>query len=244
MLFAVDPPPDPLGDALKIVQIAFYGIAGVLAVLTYRVAIKGWLTPTNTEYQKRVMDRLAKLSEDLYAEFDRTSVTHWAGFRPIHAAVAEMNAVFENNKEELLGKKKWCFGIPHSEDIDRLQKLLEPIRSDPFIPEDIREEVIDLLENRLHVMCALYFREFEKYSDGLAKGKQKPLDEDEDLDAINKIHNRVVDQLNKQGCGITSIENAVHDIRGKIQDYFDQFNPHGAGKGQRKRHEQPPGTPR
>jgi len=158
------------------------------------------------------------------------------------AAFEELNETFENNREELLEKKKWCFGVPPAKNLDRLQKLLRPIRSDPFIPEDIRDEVIDLIENRLHVMSGLYYREFEKYAEALAKGKQTPLDGDdpEDREAINKVHNRIVEQLSKQGCGVTSIEHAVHDIRGKIQDYFDQFNPHGIGKGPRKKHEQPP----
>ena len=60
----------------------FYIIAGIVAVLTYRAAVKGWLTPTNTEYQKRVIDRLAKLSEGLFAEFDPTSENYWPTIIP------------------------------------------------------------------------------------------------------------------------------------------------------------------
>jgi hypothetical protein len=100
--------------------------------------------------------------------------------------------------------------------------------------------VVDLLENRLHVLSGIYVREFERYANDLATGKHEPLIDPEDLDDINKIHNRCVEQMRKQGCGITDIENSVHDIRGLIQDYFDSFNPHGVGKGQRRRFEQPP----
>lgn len=246
VIFAADTPaPDALGDALKIVQIAFYTVAGFIAVLTYLAARKAWLTPTNTEYQKRVMDRLAKLSEELYAEFDQNSPTHWASARAIHSAVKEISATFVRNRDEALAAKKWYYGTPVAKNLSRLRDLLHPLRSDPFIPENIRAAVIDLLENRLHVMDGLYLNEFEKYADGLAKGKHEPLDEDdgEDLEKINKIHNRIIDHLNEQGCGITAIENAVHDIRGHIQDYFDAFSPHGVGTGRRARHEQTPEPP-
>jgi hypothetical protein len=241
LLFAAEPPiPDCLGDTLKIVQICFYVLGMILGILTYRTAVKGWLTPTNTEYQKRVMDRLAKLSEDLYAEFDPTTDHYWPKIRAVQAAIENMNETFENHREEALAAKEWYFGTPIAADVQRLDRLLRPTISDPFIPENIRETVVDLLENRLHVLRGIYVREFERYANDLATGKHEPLIDPEDLDDINKIHNRCVEQMRKQGCGITDIENSVHDIRGLIQDYFDSFNPHGVGKGQRRRFEQPP----
>lgn len=235
LLFAGEPPtPDLLGAALKVVQICFYGLGMILAVLTYRAAVRGWLTPTNTEYQKRVMDRLAKLSEDLYSEFDESSDYYWPKLRPVEAAIEHINQTFERNKDEVLATRKWYYGTPRTKDEERLNRLLRPILSDPFIPENIRAAVVDLIENRLRVLQGLYITEFEKYADNLAKGKHPPLTE---LDEVNKIHNRIVEQMNKQGCGILSIENAIHDIRGLIQNYFDSFNPHGVGKGRRKRFE-------
>lgn len=237
-LFAVDPPtPDMIGDTLKLVQIGFYVIGGILAILTYRAALKGWLTPTNTEYQKRVMDRLAKLSEDLYSEFDPSSEKHWAKGNPVREEIAHINWAFVRSREYLLAEGVYPFGIPVASDVTRLQALLHPVRSDPFIPENIRAAVIDLLENRVIVLGQIYFKEFEKYAKNLAKGKAEPLLE-EDLDGLNAIHNRCVEASNKQGCGIAQIEAAVHDVRGLIQDYFDAFNPHGVGRGRRKKFEQ------
>jgi len=86
-----------------------------------------------------------------------------------------------------------------------------------------RAAAIDLLKNRLHVLNDISIREFEKYADRLAKGKQPPLT---DLEDVNSLHNKIVEQKNMQGCGITQIEDEVHGIRGLIQDYFDSFNPH------------------
>jgi hypothetical protein len=214
---------DTLGDALKIIQIAFYAIGMIVAILTYRAAKRGLLNTVNTEYQKRVMDRLQKLSEDLYSEFDLSAPTHWARIRPVHEAIEAINEVFENRRDEILTARKYYCGTPYTEDVRRLRDLLDPVVSDPFIPENIRAAVIDLLRNRLYVLQGIYGREFDKYADSLAKGKEAPLTE---LDDVNKLHNKIIEQMNKQGCGITQIEREVHEIRGLIQDYFDSFNPH------------------
>jgi hypothetical protein len=115
--------------------------------------------------------------------------------------------------------------------------LLDPVISDPFVPDDIRSAVVDLLENRIRVLSDLYAEQFEKYSSDLAKGKHEPFTE---LDDVNKIHNKIVEQQNLRGCGIAQIEAEVHEIRALIQDYFDSFNPHRRRwKGKRARPRNP-----
>ena len=86
--------PDKYGDALKVVQIAFYVVGAVVAILTYRAARRGLLNTVNTEYQKRVMDRLRRLSEDLYGEFDPSSEAYWPKVRAVHDAIEQINDVF------------------------------------------------------------------------------------------------------------------------------------------------------
>jgi len=226
------PTQDTFGDTLKIVQIAFYAVGATIAILTYRAAKRGLLNSVNTEYQKRVMDRLQKLSEDLYSEFDPSSPVHWASRQPVHDAIRTINEVFRNNKKEILAERKYHYGTPYTEDMKRLDHLLAPVVSDPFIPDDIRTVVVDLLQNRLHALHGIYIREFEKYADNLAKGKQSPLTE---LDDVNEIHNKIVDQMNRQGCGLTQIEEEVHEIRSLIQEYFDSFNPNRRWWNRRKR---------
>jgi tetrahydromethanopterin S-methyltransferase subunit B len=217
------PTQDTLGDTLKIIQITFYTIGTIIAILTYLAAKRGLLNTVNTEYQKRVMDRLHKLSEDLYSEFDPSSPMYWANIRPVHNAIQQINEVFENNKDEILTERKFYYGTPYTKDVKRLQHLLDPVVSDPFIPDNIRTAVIDLLKTRLHVLHGIYICEFEKYTDNLAKGKHSPLTE---LDDVNNIHNKIVKKQKMQGCGVAQIEEEVHEIRGLIQDYFSSFNPH------------------
>jgi tetrahydromethanopterin S-methyltransferase subunit B len=216
-------PVDKYGDVLKIVQIGFYTIAAIVAILTYLAARRGLLNTVNTEYQKRVMDRLHKLSEDLYSEFDPSSETYWPKVRAVHEAIEHINDVFERNRDEILAERKYYYGAPVTKDVERLRRLLDPAISDPFIPDEIRSAVVDLLDDRIQVLQSLYVDEFEKYSNNLAKGKHGPFTE---LDDVNKIHNRIVEQQRLRGCGIAQIEEEVHEIRGLIQDYFDSFNPH------------------
>ena len=92
---------DKYGDALKIVQIAFYIVGAIVAILTYRAARRGLLNTVNTEYQKRVMDRLHKLSEDLYSEFDPSSETYWPRVHAVPDAIAHINDVFERSRDEI-----------------------------------------------------------------------------------------------------------------------------------------------
>lgn len=226
------PASDNLEYALKIVQIGFYLFGVVIAVLTYQAAKRGLLNTVNTEYQKRVMDRLQRLSEDLYSEFDFSSPTHWAKIKPVNDAIQEINNVFENHRTEILTHRKYYYGIPYTEDVKRLQQLLGPVVSDPFIPENIRDAVIDLLENRLQVLNGIYIREFEKYADNLAKSKHSPMTE---LDDVNKILNKILELKNKQGCGVAQIEAKVHEIRCLIQEYFESFNPHRKWWNRRRR---------
>ena len=112
------------------------------------------------------------------------------------------------------------FGIPVSKDEQRLSRLLNPVRSDPFIPEPIRDAVIDLLNTRLEVLMDTRDTELEKYARGLAKGKREPVSE------TGGIHNKIIEQQRLRGCGIGAIEEEVHAIRALMQDYFDRFNPH------------------
>lgn len=214
---------DKYGDALKMVQIGFYTVAAIVAILTYLAARRGLLNTVNTEYQKRVMDRLQKLSEDLYSEFDPSSDTYWPKVRAVEEAIEEINEVFEGNRVEILAERKYYYGIPVTKDVQRLHRLLNPVISDPFIPDEIRSAAVDLLDNRIQVLGSLYVEEFEKYSNNLAKGKHEPFTE---LDDVNTIHNRIVEEQQLRGCGIGQIEEEIHEIRALIQDYFDSFNPH------------------
>jgi hypothetical protein len=103
-------------------QIAFYLIGATVAVLTYRAAKRGLLNTVATEYQKRVMDRLQRLSEDLYGEFDMASPTHWSRVKPVHGAIEHINEVFFRWKDDILATRRYDYGTPVTPDVLRLTK--------------------------------------------------------------------------------------------------------------------------
>ena len=51
----MQPEPGIIDQILKVTQVLFFGIAGTVAILTYRKAKDGLLNTVNTEYQKKVI---------------------------------------------------------------------------------------------------------------------------------------------------------------------------------------------
>jgi hypothetical protein len=95
------------------------------------------------------------------------------------------------------------------------------LKTDPFLPKSIRDTVADLLENRAAVLMTVYRTEIEKYTKALAKGKY--------VNSLDRnwqwVHNQVVDELNKRGCGVSQILDEVHKLRLAIQRYLESFDP-------------------
>lgn len=212
--------PGKYGEILTIVQIGFYTVGATVAILTYRAAKRGLLNSVNTEYQKRVIDRLQRLSEDLYSEFDPKSPDYWATVNYVEAAIKDINEAFAEHRAAILEDGEFPFGMRVGKDEERLSRLLDPIRSDPFIPENIRSAVVVFLDSRLSVLIETRFDVLGKYCQDLAKEKRQPASE------YSGIHNQILEEQRLRGCGISEIEEDVHGIRALIQDYFDSFNPH------------------
>jgi len=210
-----------LDDLQKIAQIAFYLTIAVITILTFIKAKRGLLNTVNTEYHKKVIERLDELSKILLDEYDPDSEHYWAKTLLVDDAIDEMNKQFIENKDEIIKAGEMFGGIKICPAYLRLSKLVTRVKSDPFIPKGIRDSVVDLLENRADVLFNAYTSEIDKYRNALIKGKYKgDLDESKYV-----IHNRVVDELNKRGCGIAQIEQEVHKVRLVIQGYFEKFRP-------------------
>ena len=88
-----------LDQLLKITQILFYLVAGSVAILTYRKARDGLLNTVNTEYQKKVINRLDELAKQLGSEFDSNSPNWWARHNPIREFVDQINEKYIEQKE-------------------------------------------------------------------------------------------------------------------------------------------------
>jgi len=212
-----------LDDALKIVQICFYVVAGVVAILTYRAAKRSLLNTVNTEYQKHVIERLKELSAELASEFDPESENYWARESPVQKATGILNERYLESKEKILEAGKFFPpGVPVGDDEQRLRVLGQQTKSDPFLPKKIRDEISDLVEQRRRILMSVRMKHFQQYMDGLAAGKYP----DETLEMnFAWISNQIGEDLRNQGCGLGQIDEEIHQIRLKIQDHFEAFNP-------------------
>jgi len=163
-------------DVLKFAQIGFYAVGalgGTAAVLTYLKTSRTLLSPVNTEYQKRVIQRLGEVSDLLLAEFDPESGRYWAKKNPPLKEILEnIHKQFIAQKDEILATGKFPLpGIPCPEEELYFSRLVEMLKTDPFLPKSIRDTVADLLENRAEVLMTIHRTEIEKYTKALAKGK-------------------------------------------------------------------------
>jgi hypothetical protein len=148
-----------IDETLKIVQIGFYMAIACIAILTYLKAKNTLLNSVNTEYHKHVINSLIKASDALFSEFDDQSENHWLKNSQTDVIVEEINKEFIEHKESILESGEFSGGVRISSLQKRLMTLIREYKSDPFLPEEIRTKIIDLLQNRFDVQHEITFRE-------------------------------------------------------------------------------------
>lgn len=205
----------------KLAQTAFYIVGGGVAVLTYLKAKNGLLNTINTEYHKKVIERLSALSEELYKEFDYFSDKHWIKDDSVKEVLDLVHNELVPHKASVIMEGIKDPPIPISTKETELGNLLDKYRSDPFLPEEIRSRVVSLLQKRFDAMSDAFTETFETYQIELGQGKHwGTLDSN-----VHWLHNRIIDRMNECGAGISDVEREVHEIRLAIQTYFKRFNP-------------------
>jgi hypothetical protein len=210
-----------MDSALKLFQIAFYITGSIIAILTFIKAKNGLLNSVNTEYQKRVMDRLAELSSELYEEFDPHSESYWGKTDGVKEVVERLHDEVKPFKHEIITNKEIHCGTPTPESFRKLTIYLDKLKSDPFIPKSIRDKVVSNIEVRTQTMFSAYMQELDCYKEGLKEGKYW-----DDLDTNwGWIHNKINDRMYKNGVGISQVQEAAHEVRLAIQEHLENFNP-------------------
>ncbi len=210
-----------LTQFLVLSQIAFYLIAGTVAILTYIKAKNGLLNAVNTEYKKRVFDRLAEISKELLSEYDPESPKFWTKADSVKEVLSILHSHILPDKDRILKTGKIFPGIPVSSKESELNRMAAVVRSDPFIPKHIRDKLVDFYEARANVMTEVFFNKVTEYTNQLSKGERWDTLETNH----NWLHNEIMDDLRNRGCGISELENEVHDLRDMIQNYFESFDP-------------------
>jgi hypothetical protein len=195
---------------------------GTVVVLTYLNARKTLLNPVYTEYQKLVITRLAEFSNELASEFDPESPNYWLKENSVQRAVEAINTGFEKIRAGTPTGNDWeVMGYMVSDDEMRALRLVDSIRSDPFIPENIRNKAVDMLEGRAAAIRSAEDDAYDYYRSVLANG--------EGLETMDEnwhwVHNLVNKNLYKQGFGISQMQTKVDDLRREIQGYLKSFDP-------------------
>jgi hypothetical protein len=210
-----------LDTSVKTAQIIFYGGGLLVAVLTYIRARSTILNTVNTEYHKKVIERVATMSEELYREFDFSSDEAWHKCDDVEEVVKQINEGLIKHKEAVLARSEFWGAVPASPKLLHLLNLSKKYKSDPFLPAPIRDKLVALLKKRSDEMLNAYMEVLWTYQSELAQGKHW-----DTLDTNHKwLHNQINDRLRTAGVGISQVEDAVHDVRLEIQRYFQKFNP-------------------
>ncbi|EHC07695.1 hypothetical protein Sbal625DRAFT_0026 [Shewanella baltica OS625] len=206
---------------LKLFQIAFYITASVIAVLTFVKAKNGLLNSVNTEYQKKVMERLSELAEEIWEEFDFSSEKHWSKNKTLDEVMDKIHNFAAKNKHEILTGKSGFSGVPLPQKQLEMMGSLERIKSDPFIPLKIRDKLVSILDRRISSTFEAYHTVIKNYQDDLCKGKGwESFDHNKSI-----ISNEVLSVMIKNGVGIAELQEAAHEVRLEIQKYYESFNP-------------------
>jgi hypothetical protein len=102
-----------------------------------------------------------------------------------------------------------------------MSNSLERYKSDPFIPNAIRNQLVGFLEQRLansqealRIACERYFEYLRK------EDNWRDLDKN-----LNWMSNVINKEMYDRGCGISQVQNRVNSIRDSIQAYYAEFNP-------------------
>ena len=85
----------------SISQTVFYIVTTILAVLTYINAKKSILSPVNTEYQKRIFDRLSEVTNFISSEFQMGSPEYYLYQQPMKETLKEIVKEYENLKNKV-----------------------------------------------------------------------------------------------------------------------------------------------
>ncbi|RBP77911.1 hypothetical protein EBI01_19750 [Marinomonas rhizomae] len=206
--------------AVKIFQIIFYLTASVVAVLTFIKAKNGLLNSVNTEYQKKVMERLASLADELWEEFDFVSENHWSKDGALTEVLEKIHEYALQNKYEILTGKKGFFGVPLPKKQKEMMAMVEKLKTDPFIPEKIRNKIVSLLDERLNSTFDAYQVVIGEYQKELSAGRKwNTFEENKSF-----ISNDIVSIMSDKGLSIPKLQEAIHEIRLEIQKYYESFN--------------------
>jgi hypothetical protein len=211
-------------DAIAhLAQMAFYAVAGTVAILTYRTARDGLLNTINTEYHKRIIDRLSKLNDDISNVFSIIDAHHWLIDDQRDIFFDSLVEIFNYHKKKIIDERSSeaiKFGLPLMKNQIDLRVISDSYRNDPFIPEKIRNLIIMLAEDRLRYLQIAFNESSNIFIRRLNDPNNWNNIEEYNMVFCNNV-NRI---LYENGVGISQVQERVSAIQKEIQKYFGGFN--------------------
>ncbi len=209
---------------LRYLQIAFYASAIAVAWLTYWSAKRTLLNSVNTEYQKRVLDRLAEVSRRLWdEEHDREGGTLYTEFlAEIRERASKVStAVVEGADFETWEYRLLIGGAPAF--VNHLFRLATLWETDPFLPRHLRIPICDFLCERGQALWDASTETLTAHHNSLTGGSIQPGEA-----ASREARAKAIEIAEGKGFGARQSEERLKEIRHNIQIYLESFNPlHG-----------------
>ncbi|WP_394558018.1 hypothetical protein [Priestia aryabhattai] len=225
-----------LKETALFVQMGFYIVGAIIATMTYRSAKKGLLNTVHTEYQKRIMDHLERLSEALYSEFDPNSENNFSydsinGRKSLNEIIRRrMKAI---SLEVIIEGESYIYKPEESFPITtKLEEHLKGLKGDteshPFLPAHIVENVVEYLEDRLKPLADARFKAINEICVYLNKRKLSAEDLRSELyhmEISNEFIKTIRRELKSKGYDNDQVLMKVKNIRLMIREHLESFNP-------------------
>lgn len=146
---------------------------------------------------------------------------YWAGQNDLKIILEDIHNQYRQWLDGSERDRNFVAQILVGNDARRLSRFAQSVKSDPFIPRSLRDEISDFVEGRLKVLTAARNEVLREYEGELGAGKYaKQLETN-----WAWLTNKILEQLYAQGCGVSQVEEEVHSIRLSIQRYLESFNP-------------------
>lgn len=205
---------------LKFIQIAFYGSGICVAWLTYLSAKRGLLNTVNTEYQKRVIERLAEVSKTLWDEFDTSGDSLFYRFTTeMRERARKINQLWQANDPFESYEARALLGT-HIELLDHLWTLIVKWESDPFLPAHIRHEICASLRDRAEAVRKVAWAHLHDHLNGLRDGTISPSEE-----SAHRLRSAVLDHLEEAGYALIPTQEELIRLRNLVQAHLQSYDP-------------------
>lgn len=206
----------------SISQIIFYVVTMIVAIFTYINARKSILSPVNTEYQKRIFDRLSEITNFICSEFQFGKSEYHLYQLPMEETLKEIVGEYELVKSSIADKGSFDItDFPASKEWIKFSKKYDEVQFDPYIPEKLKEPILKYLSKRAdaaNIAHCQAVKNFIDYANEHGCSNVINIDNDE-------IHNYYLVAMEQQNCDVDSLEIEVDKIKENFQKYMESFQP-------------------